>query len=181
MKSNKTVDKYYQWIFKLWEQAKTPERKRVKRFKITLKLSIAYALIGQKHTKIIDVLDAAWEIEHRKSQISSKFSRKARTFQKFLGSAGLAEFLGRTWGRGGSAPQASGSSSTGANLVAPAATSSSSEAPKASGKPVNTSTSVNPNSKFIPTSTKPVGWVGKWYDPEAYLQKLQDDKRTTLL
>ena len=36
------------------------------------------------------------------------------------------------------------------------------------------------NSKFIPTSTKLVGWVGKWYDPEAYPQKLQDDKHTTL-
>ena len=96
--SNKTVDKYYQQIFKLWEQAKTPEHKRVKRFEITLKPSIAHALIGQKHTKIIDVLDAAREIKHRKSQISSKFSRESRIFQKSSGSAGS---LGRTWGKGG--------------------------------------------------------------------------------
>ena len=181
IKSNKTVDEYYQWIFKLWEQAKTPERERVKRFEITLKPSIAHALIGQKHTKIMDVLDAAREVKHRKSQISSKFLREARTVQKSSGSAGLAGFSGRTWGKGGSAPQAGGSSNTGANSVAPAATSSSSGAPKGNRKPVNTSTSVNPNSKFIPTSTKPVGWVGKWYDPEAYPQKIQDDKRTTLL
>ena len=85
--SNETVDKYYQKIFKLWEQAKTLERKRVNRFKITLKPSIAHALIGQKYTKIINVLDAAREIKHRKSQISSKFSRNTRTVQKSLESA----------------------------------------------------------------------------------------------
>ena len=122
--SNKTVDKYYQQIFKLWEQAKTPKHERVKRFEITLKPSIAHALIGQKHTKIMDVLDAAREVEHRKSQISSKFSRETRTFQKSSGS------LGRTWGKGESASQVGGSSSTGANSVALAATSSLSGAPK---------------------------------------------------
>ena len=175
MKSNKTVDKYYQRIFKLWEQAKTPKLKRVKRFEITLKPSISHALIGQKHIKIIDVLDAAREIEHRKSQISSKFSRdSAKPFQKALGSPG------RTW-KGGSLPQASESFSTGANSVAATAILSSSGTPKGSGKPVNTSTSANPNSKFIPTSTKPAGWVGTWYNPKAYPRKLQNNKRTTLL
>ena len=79
--SNKTVDKYYQQIFKLWKQTKTPEREKIKKFKIILKPFIAHALIGQKHTKIMDVLDAAWEIKHRKSQISSKFSQKSRTFK----------------------------------------------------------------------------------------------------
>ena len=176
IKSNETVDEYYQQIFKLWEQAKTPERKRVKRFEITLKPSILHALIGQKHTKIMDVLDAAREIEHKKSQISSKFFRdSAKPFQKASGSSG------RTWGKNSSLLQASGSSSTVANSVATTATSSSSGAPKGSGKPVNTSTSANPNSKFIPTSTKPAGWVGTWYNPEAYPQKLQDSERTTLL
>ena len=176
--SNETVDKYYQQIFKLWEQAKTPEHERVKRFKITLKPSIAHALIGQKHTKIIDVLEAAREVKHQKSQISSKFSREARTFQKSSGSAGSS---GRMWGKSGSAPQAGGSFSTGANSVASAATSSSSGALKGSGKPVNTSSSINPNAKFIPTSTKPAGWVGTWYNPESYTRKLQDDERATLL
>ena len=66
----------------------------MKKFEITLKPSILHALIGQKQTKIMDVLDAAREIEHRKSQISSKFSRdSAKPFQKSLGSAGS---LGRT-------------------------------------------------------------------------------------
>ena len=121
--SNETVDEYYQRIFKLWEQVKTPEHKRVKRFKITLKPSIAHALIGQKHTKIIDVLDAAREVEHRKSQISSKFLREARTFQKSSGSAGSS---GRTWRKGGrSLPQAGGSSTSGANTAASAALGSS--------------------------------------------------------
>ena len=178
--SNKTVDKYYQQIFKLWEQAKTPERERVKRFEITLKLFIAHALIGQKYTKIMDVLDAAREIEHRKSQISSKFARDlARTFQKASRSAG--SFSGRTWGKSGSLSQTGGSSSTGANSVAPAATSSFSGAPKGSGKSVNTSTSVNPNAKFIPTATEPAGWVETWYNPENYPQTLQDDERATFL
>ena len=52
-----------------------PKRKKMKRFKTTLKPTIAHALIGQKHTKIMNVLDAAREIEHRKNQISSKFAR----------------------------------------------------------------------------------------------------------
>ena len=174
--TGETVDDYYQRIFKLWEQAGTTERERVKKFEITLKPSISHALIGQKHTKIMDVLDAAREIEHRKHQISTKFARdSAKPFQKASGSSG------RTWGKGGSLPQAGGSSSAGANSVATTATSSSSGTPKGSGKPVNTSTSANPNSKFIPTSTKPAGWVGTWYNPKVYPRKLQDSKRTTLL
>ena len=55
--TGETVDNYYQRIFKLWEQARTTER------------AISHALIGQKHTKIMDVLDAAWEIEHKKSRL----------------------------------------------------------------------------------------------------------------
>ena len=181
MKSNKTVDKYYQQIFKLWEQAKTPEREKIRRFEITLKPSILHALIGQKHTKIMDVLDAAREIEHRKSQISSKFARdSAKLFQKTLGSFGSS---GRTWGKGGSLPQASGSSGARANSVASGASGSSSAAPKNNGKLVNTtsSSSANPNAKFIPTATKPAGWVGTWYDSETNPRKLRDDERTTLL
>ena len=173
--TDETVDNYYQRIFKLWEQAGTTIRERIRRFKITLKPSILHALIGQKHTKIMDLLDAAREIVHRKHQISTKFARdSAKPFQKASGSSG------RTW-KGGSLPQASGSSSTGANSVAATATSSSSGTPKGSGKPVNTSTSANPNSKFIPTATKPAGWVGTWYDLETNPRKLQDDERTTLL
>ena len=169
------VNNYYQRIFKLWQQAGTTKREKIKKLKITLKPSILHALIGQKHTKIIDVLDAAREIEHRKHQISTKFARdSAKPFQKASGSSG------RTW-KGGSLPQASRSSSTGANSVAATATSSLSGTPKGSGKPVNTSTSANPNSKFIPTSTKPAGWVGTWYDSETNPRKLRDDERTTLL
>ena len=163
IKSNKTVDKYYQQIFKLWKQAKTPERERVKKFEITLKPSISHALIGQKHTKIMDVLDAAREIEHRKSQISSKFSKdSAKPFQKSLG---------RTWGKSKSSPQAGGSSTLGGNTAASAASASLSAALRSTGKPVNTSSS-NANAKFIPIATKPAGWVGTWYDPKAYPQKL---------
>ena len=106
MKPTKTVDDYYQQIFKLWQQAKTSERERIRRFEITLKLSIAYALIGQKHTKISDVLDAAREIEHRKNQISTKFARDSpKPFQKPLGSLGSS---GRTWGKSRSLPQCEG-------------------------------------------------------------------------
>ena len=176
MKPTKIVDDYYQRIFKLWKQAGSTERERVKKFEITLKPSILHTLIGQKHTKIMNVLDAAREIEHRKHQISSKFARdSAKPFQKTSRSSG------RTWVKGGSSSQAGDSSTTGGNIVAPAALGSSSGTPKGSGKPVNTSTSVNLNSKFIPTSTKPAGWVGTWYDPEAYPRKLQDSERTTLL
>ena len=73
--TGETFNNYYQRIFKLWQQARITEREKVKKFEITLKPSISHVLIGQKHTKIIDILDTAWEIEHEKSQISSKFSR----------------------------------------------------------------------------------------------------------
>ena len=117
----------------------------------------------------MNVLDAAWEIKHKKSQISSKFARdSAKPFQKSLRFAGLAGSLGRTWGKGGSLPQAGKSSNTEGKSVALAATSSLTKAPKNSGKPINTSTSVNSNVKFIPTSTKPAGWVKKWYKLEGY-------------
>ena len=181
MRPTETVNDYYQRIFKLWEQARTTKREKVKRFEITLKPSISHALIGQKHTKIMDVLDAAREIEHRKSQMSSKFARDlAKPFQKTLGSSGS---LGRTWGKERSLPQASASSSARANSAASEASKSFSAAPRNNGKSVNTtsSSSANLNAKFIPTSTKPAGWVGTWYNPETYPQKLQDDKGTTLL
>ena len=121
--TGETVNDYYQRIFKLWEQAVTTERKRVKKFEITLKPSILHALIGQKHTKIIDVLDVAWKIEHQKHQISIKFARdSAKPFQKASGS------LGHTW-KGGSLSQASGSFSAGTNSAASKASASLSAAP----------------------------------------------------
>ena len=133
----------------------------MKKFKITLKPSISHALIGQKHTKIINVLDAAQEIEHQKYQISIKFARdSAKLFQK------TSESLGCTW-KSGSLPQASKNSSAGANSAMSGVSGSSSAAPKNNGKLVNTtSSSANPNAKFIPTATKPAGWVGTWYNPE---------------
>ena len=155
--TGETVDDYYQRIFKLWQQAKTPERERIRRFKITLKPSIAHALIGQKHTKISDVLDAAWKVKHRKNQISTKFAKDSpKPFQKSLGSLRSS---GRTWGKGGSLPQTSVSSSAGANSAASRASGSSSAALRNNGKSINTTSSsgANSNSKFIPTATKPVG------------------------
>ena len=174
--TGETVNNYYQCIFKLWEQAGTTELEKAKKFEITLKLSILHILIGQNHSKIMDVLDAAWEIEHQKHQINTKFAKdSAKLFQK------ASKSLGRMWGKGGSLSQADASSSTGANSVATTATSSLSGTPKGSRKPVNTSTSANPNSKFIPTATKLAGWVGMWYDSETNPRKLRDDERTTLL
>ena len=173
--TGETVDDYYQRIFKLWEQAGTTERERAEKFEITLKPSISHALIGQKHTKIIDVLNAAWEIKHRKSQISSKFARNpTKLFQKSLG---------HTWGKSRNLPQASRNSNTRANSAASGAFGSFSAAPRNNGKLVNTtsSSSANPNAKFIPTSTKPAGWVGTWYNPESYPRKLQDVERATFL
>ena len=181
MKSTgETVDDYYQRIFKLWDQARTTKREKIRRFEITLKPPILHALIGQKHTKIMDVLDAAREIEHWKHQISTKLARNsAQPFQKSSRSSGSSGSLRCTWEKGGSLSQASGSSSAGANSAATEASGSSSAASMNNGKLVNTLT--NSNSKFIPTATKPAGWVKTWYNPEAYPQKLQDSKRTTFL
>lgn len=47
MKPNrKKVDKYYQKIFRLWQQVKTPERESIKNFNITLKLSVLHAMFS---------------------------------------------------------------------------------------------------------------------------------------
>lgn len=34
--------------------------------------------------------------------------------------------------------------------------------------------------KFIPTSTKPTGWSGAWFDLEQYPKKLQEQDQSTL-
>ena len=107
---------------------------------------------------MMDVLDAAWKIEHKKNQISTKFARDsaAKPFQKVSGSVGS---LGRTWEKSRSLPQASENSSAGGNSLAPAASGSFFAVPRNNGKSVNTtsSSSVNSNAKFIPASTKPAG------------------------
>ena len=150
--TGETVNNYYQRIFKLWQQAGITKHERVKKYKITLKLSILHPLIGQKHTKIMDVLDATQEIEHQKHQISTKFARDSSTsklFQKTL------ESLGRMW-KSRSLTQTSGSSNEKASSATSEASGSSSAALKNNGKLINTTfSSANSNAKFIPTTTKP--------------------------
>ena len=154
IKPKKSVDDYYQQIFKLWQQAKTLKREKIRKFEITLKPSIIHALISQNHTKIMDVLDLAWEIKHGKMQISSKLLKNARMFQKslrFAESAGLS--LRHTWKKNKSLLQTNKGSTLEKNIAAPAASASLSAAPRSTKKPVNIST--NANAKFILTATKP--------------------------
>ena len=93
-----------------------------------------------------------------------------------------AESLRRTWGKDENLLQAGRNFSTKENSVAPASSGSFSAALRNNRKSINTtSSSVNPNAKFISTSTKPTGWIKTWYNLKTYLQKLHNGKYTTFL
>ena len=95
----------------------------------------------------MDVLDAAQKIKHRKNQISTKSARDSfKPFQKSLGCM---------WRKKRGLPQANRDSTPGRNTAAPVTSASLFAAPMNNEKLVNTLT----NAKFIPTATKPAGWV----------------------
>ena len=163
MKGNETVTEYFHRLCKLWQQAGTPEDEKIDKFELTLKPSISSPLLALKHTNMRELLDAARSIENLGKESSRIFPRDSKT---------AVQKSSRTWVPGRiSFPQASGGSTTGANTAAPAATGGSSTAPK-DGRSADTN-SFSVNARFMPTSTKPAGWVGTWYNPEQQSRKLQ--------
>ena len=75
MKPTESVNKYYHRLFKLWQQASTPENQRVEKFKLTLKLSISAPLLATKHSNLRDFLESTRLIEDQKKEISNNFSK----------------------------------------------------------------------------------------------------------
>ncbi|MCJ1422211.1 hypothetical protein MMC29_000090, partial [Sticta canariensis] len=97
MRGNETVNENYHRLFKLWQQAGTPEDEKMDKIKLTLKPSISTPLLALKHSNMRDLLGSARLIEDQKKEISSNFPRKPKPGPKSF----------RTWT---SRPQASGSS-----------------------------------------------------------------------
>ena len=83
MKPGESVNEYYHQLFKLWQQARTPEDEKIKKFKLTLKPSILQSLLAVKHTNMQDLLNAACFIEEQKKKISLNFPRDSKPLQKF--------------------------------------------------------------------------------------------------
>ena len=59
MQPTEIVNEYYYQIFKLWQQANTPDDQRMKKFKLTLKLSILTPLLVSKHNSLRKLFDTA--------------------------------------------------------------------------------------------------------------------------
>lgn len=84
IKPSKSVNEYYYWLFKLWQQAKTLKNEKVDKFKLILKLLILQLLLAIKYTNIKDLLNAAWSIKNQKKKISMNFFRDSKPPQKFF-------------------------------------------------------------------------------------------------
>ena len=170
MRSNEAVNEYYHGLFKLWQQASTPEDEKIDKFKLTLKPSISHALLAFKHTNMRDLLDAARLIEDQKKEISNNFPREPKPMQKPF----------KTWT---SRSQAGGSSTVAPSAVTTPASGGSATAAREGRPTINTSSAgagASANAQFMPTSTRPQGWVGTWYNHEPQPRKLQGDDRATL-
>ena len=170
MRTNKTVNEYYHRLFKLWQQAGTPEDEKMDKFKLTLKSSISTPLLALKQGNLRDLLDSARLIKDQKKEISNNFPRESKPASKPF----------RTWI---SQSQASRSFTVASNTVTPTATGGASTAAREAreGTPANNNTpSASGNARCMPTSTRPQGWIGAWYNPEQQPRKLQGDDRATL-
>ena len=82
-KLTESVDEYYHRLFKLWQQASTPEDHQVKKFKLTLKLSISALLLALKHTNLRDFLESARLIEDQKKKINNFFKDFSRPMRSY--------------------------------------------------------------------------------------------------
>ena len=63
MQFNKSVNKYYHQLFKLWEDANILMDKRIEKFKLTLKPSIFHVLLARKYNSLRKLLAAARSVE----------------------------------------------------------------------------------------------------------------------
>ena len=84
IKSNKSVNKYYYWLFKLWEDANTSMDAHMEKFKLTLKLSIFHLLLAEKYNSMRKLLSVARSIEEQKQKISNNFPRDLKPSQKLF-------------------------------------------------------------------------------------------------
>ena len=82
MQPAETVNEYYYQIFKLWQQANTPDDQRIEKFKLTLKSAILISLLAAKHNSLKKLLDAAQLVKKQRKKISSNFLAGNQTSQQ---------------------------------------------------------------------------------------------------
>ena len=80
MQHLETVSKYYQQIFRLWQNAETLADKRIEKFICILWPLISNPLLGHKYTDIKILLDKARSIEKIKKDIINNFPKQEKPF-----------------------------------------------------------------------------------------------------
>ncbi|MCJ1462486.1 hypothetical protein MMC07_001088 [Pseudocyphellaria aurata] len=152
MKRGESVDEYFWRISSLWASAKTAEDERIEKFSNTLKPSISLPLSRSNHASMKAVLNAARSIEF-------ELETRAMIFPDEISSPSMSSYY----------------------VDSPEASEGSSRAREGStAKDISGRTISKVNAKFIPTSTKPGGWIGAWYEPERHPKKLKDKDRRLL-
>lgn len=164
IQSNKIVNTYYHRIFSFWEDAKIPKGEQMSKFLQILKPVISHAMLGHKYTIIGNMLDAAYNIEKAKKDISNNF---------FCNKPPLSKSW--NWNNLSLGASSSIKAGMGGNTIAIPST----NLVRTRNKPSGQDTS--PNAKLIPTSVKPIGWSGTWFKPEKYLKKLKNQDHIMLI
>lgn len=81
-KTGETVDEYYHRLFKLYENAETPEDERMVKFEATLRPSISRTLMGHDFTNMIELLTKAGSVENKSRNNGNYFPRGDISAQK---------------------------------------------------------------------------------------------------
>jgi hypothetical protein len=155
-KPGESVTQYYHRLLPLWSRAGTTERERVKKFKTTLRPSLANYMWWKEHVTMREALDDARRIEEARAEINFQHPQTPR-------------------GRGtGNQTQLPTNQNEG---FKPQRTSLKPAAANSPRAPSNTPRS---RKDFPPVSQKPNGWPGEWFDPVEYPNKLTENEKVLL-
>ena len=86
MRSDKSVNEYYHWLFKLWKNANTLINEHMKKFKLMLKPSIFHVLLAKKYNSLRELLAAARSVEKQKKKsvaIFHEIQNRHRNFSSY--------------------------------------------------------------------------------------------------
>ena len=148
------VTEYHQRLQRLWHRARTNEDERIEKFKVTMLPSLSSSLLARNYTRVRDLLDDARQIEDLKKDILHYHPRDR--------------------------PRRSATQGFGANRDPTLSTSR--IAPPAPASTRFTAARHPPrNAALTPTSKKPNGWVGPWYDPVANPKSMDDAEKDRMI
>jgi retrotransposon gag protein len=152
---NESVTEYHQRLQRLWHRARTDEDERIEKFKITMLPSLSSSLLAKNYTRVRDLLDDARQVEDLKKDILHHHprDRPRRSATQVFGVNRDSTLL----------------TSRGITPPAPASTRPTA-ARHAPGSAAPT-----------PTSKKPNGWAGPWYDPVANPKRMDDTEKERMI